>query len=171
MDRQPVLVGERLELRPLRESDWDTLWPVANDRELWAMHPSHDRWQEPVFRAFFADALEQGGALLAVERESGRTVGSSRFQGYEEADGGSVEIGWTLLARDKWGSGLNDEMKRLMLDHAFRFVSRVLFKVGEHNLRSRRAVEKLGARLTGERLARGEQVNLVYALERADWHG
>ena len=171
MDRQPVLVGERLELRPLRESDWAALWPVANDRALWAMHPMHDRWQEPVFRAFFADALEQGGALLAVERESGRTVGSSRFQAYDPAGGGRIEIGWTFLARDMWGSGLNDEMKRLMLDHAFRFVERVVFRVGETNWRSRRAVEKLGARLTNEREGSGALTHLVYALDRADWRG
>ena len=171
MDRQPVLVGERLELRPLRESDWDTLWPVANDRALWAMHPMHDRWQEPVFRAFFADALAQGGALLAIERATGRTVGSSRYQAHDAADGGRVEIGWTFIARDMWGSGLNDEMKRLMLGHAFRFVERVVFRVGETNWRSRRAVEKLGAQLTDEREGSGALTHLVYALDRADWRG
>ena len=63
MDRQPVLEGERLYLRPLTESDWPALFAVASDRELWSNHPSHDRWLEPVFRAFFDDALAKGGAL------------------------------------------------------------------------------------------------------------
>src|SRR6187401_3232783 len=130
MDRQPVLEGERLLLRPLRESDWDALYAVAADRELWAVHPSHDRWQEPVFRAFFEDALDKGGALAIVDKASGAVIGSSRFQAYDPANGGEVEIGWSFLARPYWGLGYNAEFKRLMLAHAFRWVERVLFRVG-----------------------------------------
>ena len=150
MDRQPVLEGERLLLRPLREGDWDALYAVAADRELWAVHPSHDRWQEPVFREFFADALAKGGALAVLHKDTDEIIGSSRFQGYDPADGGTVEIGWTFLARRHWGTGLNAEMKRLMLEHAFRFVDRVLFRVGADNLISRKAMTKIGGRLTGE---------------------
>src|SRR6186713_2199642 len=122
MDRQPVLEGERLILRPLTEADWDALYGVASDRELWAVHPSHNRWQEPVFREFFADALAKGGALAIVDRTTGAVIGSSRFQGHDPAAGGEVEIGWTFLARSYWGKGYNAEVKRLMLAHAFRFV-------------------------------------------------
>ena len=150
MDRQPVLEGERLLLRPLREGDWDALYAVAADRELWAVHPSHDRWQEPVFRECFADALAKGGALAVLHKDTDEIIGSSRFQGYDPADGGMVEIGWTFLARRHWGTGLNAEMKRLMLEHAFRFVDRVLFRVGADNLISRKAMTKIGGRLTGE---------------------
>ena len=150
MNRQPVLEGERLLLRPLRESDWDALYAVAADRELWAVHPSHDRWQEAVFREFFADALAKGGALAVLHKGTNEIIGSSRFQGYDPADGGTVEIGWTFLARRHWGTGLNAEMKRLMLEHAFRFVDRVLFRVGADNLISRKAMTKIGGRLTGE---------------------
>ncbi|MCL6250377.1 GNAT family N-acetyltransferase [Altererythrobacter sp. KTW20L] len=171
MDRQPVLIGERLVLRPLRDDDWQALYAVASDPQLWARHPMHDRWQEPVFRAFFADALAQGGALVVTERSTGAVIGSSRFQGHDPADGGSVEIGWTFLARQHWGSGLNAEMKRLMLVHAFRFVERVLFRVGEDNVISRRAMEKIGGRLLDEeeRIAtdRGEIVHVVYEIHRA----
>ena len=150
MDRQPVLEGERLLLRPLRESDWDALYAVAADRELWAVHPSHDRWQEPVFREFFDDALARGGALAVIDKAGGEIIGSSRFQGYDPADGGVVEIGWTFIARRFWGTGLNAEMKRMMLDHAFRFVRRVEFRVGADNVISRKAMTKIGGRLTGE---------------------
>jgi RimJ/RimL family protein N-acetyltransferase len=173
MDRQPVLSGERLVLRPLRDDDWGALYAVASGPQLWARHPMHDRWQEPVFRAFFADALAQGGALVVTDRASGAVIGSSRFQGHDPADGGSVEIGWTFLARDYWGIGLNAEMKRLMLTHAFRFVERVLFRVGEHNIISRRAMEKIGGRLQEEmeRIAtdRGEIVHVVYEIDRASF--
>ncbi len=173
MDRQPVLQGERLVLRPLQEDDWDALYAVASDPQLWARHPMHDRWQEPVFRAFFADALAQGGALAVIERATGAVIGSSRYQGHDSADGGSVEIGWTFLARKYWGSGYNAEMKRLMLGHALRFVERVLFQVGEDNVISRRAMEKIGGLLRHEvalvETPHGEVVHVVYQIDRASF--
>src|SRR5690554_5341410 len=156
MDRQPVLEGERLLLRPLSESDWDALYAVAADRELWAAHPSHDRWQEPVFRAFFDDALAKGGALAIVDKASGEMIGSSRFQYSDRlAEEGALEIGWSFLARGYWGKGYNAEFKRLMLEHAFRFVDRVVFRVGADNVISRKAMANIGARLTGETFIEG----------------
>ena len=151
MDRQPVLEGERLTLRPLRESDWDALYAVASDRALWAVHPSHDRWQEPVFRAFFDDAMAKGGALAIVDRSTGAVIGSSRFQFCDRPEeDGALEIGWSFLARACWGKGYNAEFKRLMLAHAFRFVDRVVFRVGADNVISRKAMAKIGGRLTGD---------------------
>ena len=150
MDRQPTLEGELLLLRPMREDDWDALFAVASDRLIWEVHPAHDRWQEPLFRAYFDDGMEQGGALVVTDRASGAMIGGSRMQGYDPVDGGSVEIGWTFLAREYWGGRYNREMKRLMLTHALRFVERVRFRVGEDNLRSRAAMEKIGGQLTDE---------------------
>lgn len=98
MDRQPTLEGERLRLRPLAADDWQALYRVASDRQIWALHPAHDRWQEPVFRAFFADALEKDGALVVIDKANGAVIGSSRFQNHD-AGASSVEIGWTFLAR------------------------------------------------------------------------
>jgi RimJ/RimL family protein N-acetyltransferase len=145
MNRQPVLEGERLLLRPLTVDDWDALFAVASDPEVWAIHPQHDRWQEPVFRRFFADALGRGGALVVIDKATCAVVGSSQ---YKEEAGGVVEIGWTFLATSHWGGSYNREMKRLMLAHAFQFVDRVEFRVGECNLRSQRAMAKIGGRLT-----------------------
>ncbi len=161
---QPVLEGERLLLRPLRAEDWDALFAVASDREIWAIHPAHDRWQAPVFRDFFDDALAKRGGLAVIDKASGAIVGSSRWQGHVPEDGGSVEIGWTFLARSHWGGQFNHELKQLMLAHAFIHVRRVVFHVGEANLRSRRALEKIGARLTAERdviLMAGREVRHV----------
>ena len=173
MDRQPVLEGERLLLRPLAPADWDALFAVASDPLIWAVHPAHDRWQEPVFRAFFDDALAQGGAMAVIDRASGAIVGSSRWQGHDPADGGSVEIGWTFLARSHWDGRYNPELKRLMLSHAFRHVRRVVFRVGETNGRSRRAMEKIGGRLTEERdvthLAGRDIVHVVYEITGDDF--
>jgi RimJ/RimL family protein N-acetyltransferase len=174
LDRQPVLAGERVLLRPLRDDDWDALFAVASDALIWAQHPAHDRWQEPVFRAFFNDALAGGGALVAIDRDNGAVIGSSRFQGLEDADGGSVEIGWTFLACTAWGGTFNHEMKRLMLAHALASVAECRFLVGATNTRSRRALERIGARLTPrseERVMAGGMVvpHLTYVVDRADF--
>lgn len=171
LDRQPVLEGEHVTLRPLRAEDWDALFAVASDPLIWEQHPAHDRWREPVFRAFFEDALANRGALLVMDAKTGAVIGSSRFEGLEEAGGGSVEIGWTFLARSHWGGRWNHEMKRLMLAHALASVAEVRFLVGETNTRSRRALEKIGAQLTDRReeriMAGGEIIpHLTYAITR-----
>ncbi len=170
MDRQPILEGESLLLRPLRADDWDALFAVARDPEIWSIHPQHDRWQEPVFRAYFADALAQGGALVVIDKACGVIIGGSRMQAYDPADGGSVEIGWTFLARSHWGGTFNREMKRLMLAHALQFVERVDFRVGEDNLRSRGAMEKIGGQLSERSdlvdTASGPVRHVVYEITR-----
>jgi RimJ/RimL family protein N-acetyltransferase len=150
MELQPRLVGELLELRPVRPKDWDELFAAASDPLIWELHPSRDRYKEEIFRQYFQAALDSGGALVAIDRVSGKIVGSSRYHAYDEKQS-TVEIGFTFLARSHWGGKYNGEMKRLMLDHAFRFVQNVTFRVGEHNLRSRRAVEKIGGVLTAGR--------------------
>lgn len=155
LDRQPWLEGETLRLRPLRADDWDALFAIASDPLIWEQHPAHDRWQEPVFRAFFEDALAHGGALVVIDKASDTIIGSSRYQGLETADGGSVEIGWTFLARNHWGGRSNREMKRLMVAHALNSVAECRFAVGEENWRSRKAMEKIGARLSEREDLRG----------------
>jgi RimJ/RimL family protein N-acetyltransferase len=147
MDLQPTLSGPTLTLRPIRPDDYVSLYAVASDPEVWALHPASDRWQEQRFRAYFDQWLIRGGGLAFVERSSGRILGASCYS-LEGREPGEVEIGWTFLARDHWGGATNREVKRLMIGHALKSFERVIFRVGETNLRSRRALEKIGAVLT-----------------------
>lgn len=163
-DSQPVLTGALLALRPLRKEDWDALYRVASDPLIWEQHPNADRHEESVFRAFFEDALASGGALVAIDQADGRVIGSSRFHGWD-MERAEVEIGWTFLARSHWGGKYNTEMKRLMLEHAFRFVSSVILVIGENNIRSRRAAEKIGAVFDGTRADAQGRLNCVYRIE------
>jgi RimJ/RimL family protein N-acetyltransferase len=165
-DFQPTLRGELLCLRPLRPEDFPDLYTVASDPLIWEQHPAHDRHQEEVFREFFREALKSGGALVALDSRGGRIIGSSRFYGYDE-DNSEVEIGWTFLARSYWGGRYNREMKRLMLGHAFKFVESVVFLVGPQNLRSRRAVEKIGGVLESSRPNRDGRDSVVYRIMAA----
>lgn len=172
MDLQPTLTGAHVVLRPLHESDREALYAVASDPLLWALHPAHDRYEPDVFRAFFDEALASGGALVVVDRRTCEIIGSSRYD-FGRAEPGEIEIGWTFLARAFWGGAVNAEIKRLMLGYAFNWVDAVIFSVGEKNLRSRRALEKIGARLTTRTqrsvMAGGEVVHVIYAMTRADF--
>ena len=150
-DLQPVLRGTLLELRPLCPEDFEALFTVARDPLIWAQHPASNRYQPEVFRAFFDEGLASGGALIAMDRTDDRVIGSSRFHGYNET-ASEVEIGWSFLARAYWGGRYNGAMKQLMLRHAFRFVDTVIFLIGQDNMRSQKAVEKIGATAAGTRL-------------------
>jgi len=163
-DAQPTLRGELLELRPLRPADFDALYAAASDPLIWEQHPEPDRWRDDVFRRYFVEQLASGGALVAVDRRTGKVVGMSRFHGYDE-ERGEVEIGWTFLARSHWGGTYNRELKDLMLTHAFRFVRGVVFLVAPENLRSQRSIEKIGAVRFGSRLDAYGRESFAYRIE------
>lgn len=167
-DLQPILKGHLLELRPLQATDFDDLFAVAADPLIWEQHPVKDRYVKEIFAAFFRESLESGGALIAIDSKSGRAIGSSRFHGYD-GNKSAVEIGWTFLARSHWGGIYNREMKQLMLEYAFRFVSSVVFLVGIQNLRSQRAVEKIGGVCVGTRPDGGGHDSLVYQITRSSF--
>jgi RimJ/RimL family protein N-acetyltransferase len=142
-DLQPNLKGELIELRPLRPEDWDDLFAVASDPLIWEQHPESDRYKEDVFKVFFREALESAGAFVIIDTTSQQIIGSTRFYGYDP-EKSEIEIGWTFLARKYWGGRYNRELKQLMLDHAFKFVESVVLLVGENNIRSQKATEKIG---------------------------
>ena len=151
-DFQPHLIGATLDLSPARSEDFAALFAVAGDPLIWALHPVTDRYLEPQFRRNFDDAFADQGALVVRLRASGQVIGMSRYSA-QFVQPGEIEIGWTFLACAYWGGTLNRELKGLMLTHAFGLVDTVMFKVGEYNLRSRRALEKIGARLTDRHMA------------------
>lgn len=149
-DYQPVLMGDLVELRPLRSEDYDDLYAVASDPLIWEQHPAKNRHGTEGFQVFFREAVASGGALIAIDARTQRVLGSSRFHAYDK-ERSEVEIGWTFLARSHWGGVYNGQMKELMLQHAFRFVNRVVLLVSPQNLRSQRAVEKIGGVRVGAR--------------------
>lgn len=138
---------------------------AAADPGIWKLHPATDRYKEDVFEQYFEDALNCGSGFTFVDRQSAAIVGSSRFHGLDLA-AGEIEIGWTFLARAYWGGSYNAEIKRLMLEHAFRFVDTVVFWVGEDNLRSRRAMEKTGGVLREGPFSRGDDAYVVYEISK-----
>jgi RimJ/RimL family protein N-acetyltransferase len=168
-DLQPHLNGELIELRPLAPEDWDELFAVASDPLIWEQHPESDRYKEGVFKIFFTEAIACRGAFVIIDKKSGQIIGSTRFYGHDP-EKSEIEIGWTFLARKYWGGRYNRELKQLMLAHAFRFVERVIFYIGESNIRSQLATEKIGATRDGTVKKtygnRPPSINIRYVIRR-----
>lgn len=164
-DPQPTLAGAWVTLRPLRADDRDALWAVARDPFLWEQHPDQTRYTPEGFATFFRESLDSGGALVALRSDTNEVIGSSRYHGYDP-QASEVEIGWTYLARAYWGGRYNGEMKRLMLEHAFQHVARVVFLVGPDNLRSQHAVLKVGAVRVGTRVNSAGRESVLFELRR-----
>jgi N-acetyltransferase len=167
---QPTLSGIAVELRPLRAEDFDALYAVASDPLIWEQHPNNDRWKPDVFRDFFQLAIQSGGALVAVDRDSGKVIGTSRYHGFAAGGDSEIEIGWTFLARAYWGGRYNTEMKRLMLDHAFKAFQSVVLVIGPHNLRSQKAAEKIGAVRIANRVGADGLEKAVYRITAPGVH-
>jgi N-acetyltransferase len=167
-DLQPTLEGRLILVRPLRPDEFEVLFAAASDPLIWEQHPESDRYTREVFQRFFDGAIESGGAFAVIDRASGRIIGSSRYCNLD-AEKREVEVGFTFLERAFWGGEYNGELKKLMLDHAFRFVDRVVFVVGSNNIRSQKALQKIGATLIGEKqdTARGGTArSLIFKIDR-----
>ena len=140
---QFIAESDLVRLRPVQAADWDEMFQTASDPLIWEFHPEPNRFEEPRFRRYFDNAIAAGKALTILDRQTGEIIGSSRYDGHDEALS-EVEIGWTFLVRRCWGGAWNRQVKRLMLDHAFHHVDTAIFHVGEANLRSRGAMLKIG---------------------------
>jgi RimJ/RimL family protein N-acetyltransferase len=173
IDLQPILTGNTTKLRPLESEDFEALFLSASDPKIWELHPDSARYERDIFKQrFFEGALTSGGALAIEEKNTGRIIGSTRY--YEwNPDTREISIGYTFLERQHWGVGTNREMKDLMLEHIYQWATAVWFHVGKINMRSRYAVEKLGAILSYEKereLDGKAYTQLYYKLEASKFH-
>lgn len=160
---QPHIENEFVKIQPLKRTDLETLYKIASDPLIWEQHPNKDRYQREVFEIFFKGAIESEGAFLVFSNKTGEPIGSSRFYEFEK-DKGSIAIGYTFLARDYWGTIYNRALKSLMLDYAFKFVKSVNFHIGASNIRSRKAIEKLGGKEIGQ-----VKMKIIYQIDKESW--
>ncbi|MEN1783827.1 MAG: GNAT family N-acetyltransferase [Bacteroidota bacterium] len=142
-DLQPELANDLVLVRPLERTDFEALYAVAKDPKIWALHQNPDRWKKEVFQTFFEEALAGKAAFAIIDGKTGNIIGSSRYRLSAKA-ANAIEIGWTFLSRTHWGGTYNKAFKDLMITHAFTHFDHVLFHVNGNNLRSQRAVRKLG---------------------------
>lgn len=172
MNLQPTLETPNISLQPLLATDFEALYAVASDPKIWFQHPNKDRWKKEVFTNFFNGAMKSKGAFKVVDKHNGALLGSTRFYDLNEQDS-SIFIGYTFYAVKCWGEGINHGVKKLMLDYAFEFVSKVFFHIGAANIRSQVSISRLNAVKIDEQEVTyfGElpKLNYVYEISKANW--
>jgi len=172
MNIQPILENENVQLVPLKSEDFEKLFQVASDPLIWEQHPNKDRYKREIFKTFFEGAMLSQGAFLITDKKTGEVAGSTRFYDYDSVDH-SIFIGYTFYGRKFWGSKLNPQVKKMMLDYILDEVDFVRFHVGKENIRSRKAMEKLGAELWGDVSVAyfGEvpKMNVEYRIIKENW--
>lgn len=177
----PTLAGRHVRLRPLDPADVDALVEVARAGDLWdlfyanfSMLKTPERWLAAVMRE-----RDYGRALpFTVETPDGQVVGATRLMRLAPGHR-RLEIGGTFYAKAVQRTGVNTEAKRMLLAHAFEVMDCqcVQIRTDLLNLRSQRAIERLGARRDG--VLRGHQVmadgrlrdTVVYSILDREWPG
>ncbi|MCS6872356.1 MAG: GNAT family protein [Anaerolineae bacterium] len=148
---EPItLTGAHVQLIPMQPDHADALWQAAQDESIWQWTLSRISSRADTDR-YIAYALEQqalGNQLpfVTVSRATSEIVGSTRFDEITP-EHRRVEIGWTWLNPRWQRTAINTEAKYLMLRHAFEVWQcvRVQLKTDALNVRSQRAIERLGA--------------------------
>ena len=149
-----LLENNWLRLDLLDPSQGNALWEVLTELDIYKFSPnnlsSKDLLDLYILNALKLYKEETAIPLAIFDKKKNKYVGSSRF-GYIDHTNRSLHIGWTWISLESQGSGLNTNLKDLMLKEAFGPMNmrKVIFRVDALNLRSRRAVEKLGATLEG----------------------
>lgn len=178
---EPVtLRGDTVDLRPLDPTDASALADAAADGELWSLWytdvPDHATVDEYVRRALVRREEAGEFPFAVVNRSDVRVVGTTRYCNIDEANR-RLEIGYTWYAQSVQRTAVNTECKYLLLAHAFEHLNAIAveFRTHWHNHRSRRAIERLGAKQDG--VLRNHRImsdgsfrdTVVYSIIQSEW--
>ena len=166
MLERKTLSNDLVKLVPLIKDDFELLYFVASDPEIWELHPDKMRYTNVGFTKYFKKLLETDIPYLIIDIKDETVIGATSYYEYNE-ESKSVAIGYTFLAKSYWGGKYNQSVKSLMMDYAFQDVDEVIFHVREGNLRSQGALTKIGAKQIGSYLAEeGVGTQLIYAIQK-----
>ena len=150
-----VLEGSRVKLIPLVMGHAEELWESAKNEDLWEHYTFRKMESFEKFEEFLEGSLAEaetgkGFTFTIIDKASGKMRGGTSFLDIQPASR-SLEIGRTWLAKELHGSGFNAECKYLLLRYCFEELEliRVFFKTDSNNLRSQKAMEKIGAKYEG----------------------
>jgi len=148
------LTGETVDLIPLSKTHFAELEKIAKDPRIWEFY-TFDCSQSEKFLTVYATALitrDRGleFPFVIVHKKTNQIIGSTRFLDIQEKHR-KLEIGWTWLHPDYWATEINLECKLLLLSHCFETLKtlRVQIKTDANNIRSRKAIEKIGGQFEG----------------------
>jgi N-acetyltransferase len=157
-DQLPALRGAYLYLEPATEAHRELLRPLAKDERLWEftktllITDTYDTQFDDYYNIAMATTVnENGQAFVIRQKKDDRILGMTRVHNVVLKDRG-CEIGHTWYVPDVWGQVHNKECKLLLLTHLFERLgfARVAFRVAHQNVRSQKAVEKIGGVREGE---------------------
>jgi RimJ/RimL family protein N-acetyltransferase len=151
----PILLkGDEIELLPLEKEHLEDLFLATANKEIWEL-TSVNYSVEEIFYPNFNNAInerEKGTAypFVIVHKRSNKIIGTTRFLEIYPNDK-KLEIGVTWIMKEYWGTTVNLECKLLLLDYCFDTLkaNRVQFRAKDNNLRSRKAIEKIGGQFEG----------------------
>ena len=168
---QPTLHAKNISLRPLVDSDYEGLFSCASDRQIWEGHPHPNRYKPSEFVPYFQAAMDSKACLVINDNSSEKIIGSSRFYVLPTTQK-DISIGYTFLVRKYWGGKTNYELKKLMLDYAFGYFTTVWFHAGVINIRSQKAILKIGATFVKEEtlnISSNSESWYCYKMEKEKW--
>ena len=149
-----ILTGENVALIPLEKQHLEELYLAAADQKLWELIPV-DCSKRETFNTAYNFALterEKGNQypFVIYHQATNKIIGSTRFFEIYPLDK-KLEIGWTWIVKEYWGTAINFECKLLLLNFCFDILKtrRVQIKTDATNLRSRKAIEKIGGQFEG----------------------
>lgn len=150
IEPQTALTGSIVSLVPLEESHREELCRVLYDPRIWEYtwlnFASIKELEQDFDQALVGRADKKRLPYAIIHLQTGAVIGTTSLGDIDVRNRG-IEIGWTSLSPDYWRTGVNTECKYLLLQYAFEQLNvlRVQFSVSGYNLRSQRAVERLGA--------------------------
>jgi RimJ/RimL family protein N-acetyltransferase len=148
------LRGNQVVLEPLALSHAAELISLARSKNIWTHYALDGSNPETLNASFERGIAEREKGIqypFTIKLLAGdRIIGSTRYLDIVP-EHKKLEIGWTWLHPDYWGKGLNTECKLLLLSHSFEELGaeRVQLKTDENNIRSRKAIEKIGGQFEG----------------------
>ena len=161
MDINNKLENKNFILKLLNNNDFNLLYNIGKNKKIWEQHPENDRWKKEKFNIFFNNGIKNKFGIYGIfDKSNNAIIGSTRYYSYSKKKK-SVKIGFTFLTPEYWGTDTNLQIKTLMLGYAFNHVKSIFFDIGKNNIRSRKAIEKIGAILH----LNAEVRNVVYILK------
>ncbi|MDD4991832.1 MAG: GNAT family N-acetyltransferase [Paludibacter sp.] len=172
IENKPYFLANKLvKLRLLVEDDFENLYRIASDPLIWEQHPEKERYKKEVFIEFFDSALIQKTAFVIIDNKTNKIIGSTRYYDFQP-DNLSITIGFTFLSRKYWGGLYNYSIKKTMIEYAFRYVDRIYFYIGIYNIRSQKAIERIGAVKISEINFKNSDISKIqyeYLIQKKDW--
>jgi RimJ/RimL family protein N-acetyltransferase len=149
------------------EDHFQELYQIGSNPVIWEQHPNQDRWKKNNFRKYFDGGINNSeGCFTIIDKKINKIIGTTRFYSFDE-NKQSVKIGYTFISNEYWGTKINYQIKKLMMDYIFQFLDKVYFEIGKTNFRSQKSVEKLG----GKKVKPQKKENYLYLIDKSKWKG